>query len=303
MSNSIAITPRNLGAICLPSYCPRCFKRLLQMKFHAPFCHFGAAIFNDAQKCQEAILGYYMSKDGCLPKQFAPFCDCVGRTECDKHWSKFRYTHKSGILLYGQPDEVLDRKDGTLCVIDHKTAHANPDDEFHNQYEIQVIGYANIAEGMKLGEVTLSGLLYWDAQVPDVVEKPEDFFENGKLWMSFKPTGLEIEVDYAKLDPPINELKKISGAKQLAEGREGCDDCKKMELLLGFEEEFRDHLHLLINRYSFDWNMRDSFRRREFRRQMLLQDAFIELDQLGDLAFASDGVVANWEFAPHTDAE
>ena len=85
MFDPLAITPRNLGAICLPGYCPKCFKRLLHMKFHAPFNHFGAAIFGDAQSCQEAILGYYLAKNGCLPKQFAPFCDCVARTECSKH--------------------------------------------------------------------------------------------------------------------------------------------------------------------------------------------------------------------------
>ena len=134
----------------------------------------------------------------------------------------------------------MDRKDGTLCIIDHKTAHAKGDDDpFHNQYELQVIGYANIAEGLGLGEVTLAGLLLWDTQVADVVEKPEDYFENGKLWISFKPKGLEIEVDYAKLDAPIKELQKIWMAKRLPEGREGCDDCKKMELLLGFDQQFR----------------------------------------------------------------
>jgi hypothetical protein len=304
MSDSLAITPRNLGAICLPGYCPKCFKLLLNMKFNAPFNHFGAAIFGDAQKCQEAILGHYLAKNGCLPKQFAPFCDCVARTECSKDWRKFRYTHPTGIIFYGSPDEVLDRKDGTLCVIDHKTAHAKgTEDKFHNQYEIQVIGYSNIAEGMGLGTVSLAGLLYWDAQVADVVEKPEDHFENGKLWMSFKPKGLEIEVDYTKLDAPMKELQKIWKAKRLPEGREGCEDCKKMELLLGFDEQFRANDQLLLSRYCFDWNLRDGIRRDLYQHQQLRLEAFMELEQSGDLAFSNDGVVANWEFAPIADAE
>lgn len=83
-------------------------------------------------------MGYYLDKDGCLPKQFAPFCDCKERTECSKH---FRYTHESGIVLYGSPDQVLNRKDDSLCVIDHKTAHPKGNnDGFYNQYEPQVIG-------------------------------------------------------------------------------------------------------------------------------------------------------------------
>jgi hypothetical protein len=35
-----------------------------------------------------------------------------------------------------------------------------------------------------------------------------------------------------------------------------------------------------------------------FQRQQLRLEAFIELEQSDDLAFDSDGVVANWEFAP-----
>lgn len=245
-------------------------------------------------------MGYYLENDGCLPKQFEPFCDCAERTECSKHWSKFRYTHSSGVVLYGQPDEVLNRKDGTLCIIDHKTAHAKGDDDpFHNQYELQVIGYANIAEGLGLGKVTLAGLLYWEAQTSLVLEKPENHFKGGKLWMSFKPTGLEIEVDYSKLDAPIEEMQKIWKMKQLPEGRDGCKDCKKMELLLGVDEQFRAQDQLLLSRYGFDRNLRNSIWQRNYRREMLRQEAFLELEQSGDLAFAADGVVANWEFAPY----
>jgi hypothetical protein len=298
MSDSLAITPRNLGSICLPGYCPKCFKRLLHTKFHVPY-RFGAALFNDAQKCQEAIVGYFLAKNGSLPKQFAPFCDCISRTECSKHWSKFKYTHKSGVILYGSPDEVMNRKDGTLCIIDHKTAHPKgSDDPFHGQYEIQVIGYGNIAEGLALGEVTLAGLLYWDAQTPDVVEDPKEYFQDGKLWMPFRPKGEEIEVNYSRLDPLIKELKAIWNTKRLPEGREGCDDCKKLELLFGIDEQFRAHDQYLLSSYGFDWNLRDTLRQNEHRRLQLRREAFMELDRYDDLAFASDGVVANWEFAP-----
>jgi hypothetical protein len=207
-------------------------------------------------------------------------------------------------VLYGQPDEVLDRKGGTLCIVDHKTAHAKgAEDKFHPQYEIQVIGYANIAEGLELGEVTLAGLLYWDMQLAGVVEKPEDYFEDGKLWMPFKPVGLEVDVDYTKLDAPIKELKRIWNAKRLPEGRDGCDDCKKMELLLGFDEQFRVQDQVLLNKYGFDWNFRDAIRLDMFHRQQLRLKALMELEQSGDLAFSNDGVVANWEFAPIADAE
>ncbi len=85
MQSELRITPRNLGKLCLASYCPKCLAYLLRLKFHAPFDHFGAAIFNDAQKCQEAVIGHYLESDGCLPKEFAPFCDCVARADFPRH--------------------------------------------------------------------------------------------------------------------------------------------------------------------------------------------------------------------------
>lgn len=149
------------------------------------------------------------------------------------------------------------------------------------------------------GEVTLAGLLYWDAQVADVVAKPEDHFEAGKLWMSFLPKGLEIEVDYSKLDAPIKEFKRVWNAKQLPEGREGCNDCKMMEALLAEDEQFRAEDRLAIRRYGFDRRIRDSILRDQYRRRLVRLEAFEELNNAGDWAFSSDGVAANWEFAPY----
>src|ERR1700752_2624190 len=101
----LEITPRNLGGILLKHFCKRCFCYLLKMRFHAPFNSFGAGIFNSMQRIEEAVVGHYLEKDGCLPKQFAPLCECTSRVEFPRHWSSYRYTHKSGVVLYGQPDE------------------------------------------------------------------------------------------------------------------------------------------------------------------------------------------------------
>jgi hypothetical protein len=42
--------------------------------------------------------------------------------------------------------------------VDHKTAHFKKEDKFHDQFVIQVTGYAWIAEALALGEVSLAGL-------------------------------------------------------------------------------------------------------------------------------------------------
>jgi hypothetical protein len=95
------ITARNVGAHLLEDACKSDFWYLSKLRFQPPFADFGAALFNNCQAMQEAVLGYYFEKDGCLPKEFAPFCDLTSRVEVNKHWSKFGYRHKSGVWLYG----------------------------------------------------------------------------------------------------------------------------------------------------------------------------------------------------------
>lgn len=271
---------------------------MLRVKFHAPFDHFGAAIFNDAQRCQEATIGYYFDRDGALPKQFAPFCDCTSRVDCNKHWSKFRHLHPSGITLYGMPDEVLHRKGGTIAIMDHKTSHFREDDKYHDQYATQVVGYGWIAEALGLGEVTLAGLLYWQAMTSEVEENPSEYFEKGRLWMPFSPKGLEIPVDYTALDPLLKELKDVSNAKQMPEGRDGCDDCKKLDLLFALEQKLALEDSELMRSFGHISSVAREVIHRDYMRRTGYLPLLTELDETGDSMFSSEGMVANWEFAP-----
>jgi hypothetical protein len=299
MSGSLVITPRNLGSIRLPGYCRCCFKRMLGVRFHPPSCNFGSALFGDAQNCQEAVLGYFLERDGELPSQFAPFCDCKARVDCSKHWSKFGYLHPSGVFLRGSPDEVLKRKDGSICIIDHKTAHFNEKDPLHDQYETQVIGYANIAEmGLNLGEATLAGLLYWEAGTTGVKESPSDHYDNGKLWMPFSPKGLEIKIDYKSLDPLLKEAKDVWNAKLLPESRAGCDDCLKFKLLLALEQKMACEDKALFDKFGRIPEIRREIQQREYMRHFGYLSLLDELRERGDGMFNENGLIANWEFPP-----
>lgn len=142
------------------------------------------------------------------------------------------------MILYGVPDDIFRRKSGSLCLLDYKTAKAKGnDDPFHSQYEVQVVGYANIAEvGLALGTVTLGGLLYWEIQTDNILAEPEGHYKSGGLWVPFKPSTVEIEIYYAILDPLLKEAKKVWKVSTPPEGADGCSDCKKLDLLFAFEQ-------------------------------------------------------------------
>ena len=303
MSEELAISPRNLGCIRLKKYCPKCLKFMLLLKFHPPYASFGGQIFSDAQKSQEAILGHYFATDGCLPKEFDPFCDCVGRVECNKKYTQYRTTHTSGIVLYGEPDEVLWLKNGSVCVLDHKTArNRGDDDKFHGQYETQVVGYCYIAEGLGLGKATKGGLLYREAQPEAVQANPADHYTRSTLWLGFKPSPLAVAVDYSTLDPLIEELQAIWKATELPEGRDGCDDCKKRELLFAIDEEYKRQNETVLRDYADVDCIRRPVRQLMWAQTAYRQKLLAEFGALGVAIFSRDGLIANWEYLPTEDS-
>jgi hypothetical protein len=261
------------------------------MKFHPPFNSFGAGIFNALESAERAVVLHFIEEEGKLPREFSPFCDCTAMIEYPKHWSKFRYTHKSGVVLYGVPDEILLLKDGTLCVLDYKTAKAKGnDDPFHSQYEIQVVGYANIAEiGLNLGTV------YWEVQTDAVLQAPEEHYDSSKtLYVPFKPAALEIEIDYSLLDPLVKEAKKVWATTVPPSGRDNCKDCQKLDALFALEQEVECEDAWMLKSMAFTDQHASIIGRHYMLRSRRLQ-ALSELIKFDDRQLDSESMAANWE--------
>ena len=183
MDTDLAITPKRLGLIEIDSFCPRCYWYLLKQKFHPPFDHFGGAIFKSMEQAQMAVVGDLIEKNGGLPEEFAPFCDLVGRVQFPRNWRKFKHRLDSGVLLYGEPDDIFQVSDGSIAVIDFKTARPKDGkDPLLGCYRIQILGYSFIAEfGLKLGEVSRGGLFYWGAEHEKVVADPDKYYRSKKF--------------------------------------------------------------------------------------------------------------------------
>jgi hypothetical protein len=276
---------------------------LMRLRFHAPFDHGGGALWTYMQQIQEAQVGHHIEKDGRLPKEFSPFCDINARAEFPKHWSKFRYQHKSGVILYGIPDEIFTLADGSLCVIDHKTAkNKGREDTFLPIYNSQVVGYSDIAEnGLGLGKVTKAGLFYWEVQREDMISDPSGHYDEGKVWVSFFPKPLEFEVNYAFLDPLLKEAKKLWKSDSAPDGREGCKDCRKAEAFFALGamvddgEQKKDRVVLMYNSRRIE--ALALVNKRIYDRRQARFSALLELqDEASDLNFSEDGMMANWEF-------
>lgn len=315
MNPPYKITARNLGNLALADPCLSCFWWLSNIRFHAPF-DFGAAIFRDCQAMQEAVIGHFLDTDGSLPKEFAPFCDIKERMDVNKRYDHFGYMHESGVWLYGEPDEVMRRKDNTGVIWDHKTAHPKvaveeadgtaakgkkKEDRFRPMYDIQVSGYALIGEvGLNLGRFSAGALCYWDVQHKAVVADPESFIDDGMFYAAFAPVIYEVELDYSTIDDLLKEALKVWKSKVPPEGRKGCKDCRKLQALLAIHSEVEDTFTvqdraMLAASGNDPWVYQMIAKRIQDRTGSRFA-ALHEIREAGEsLQFEDDGMASRWE--------
>lgn len=296
--NPLKITPKRLGKIAMADFCALCFWFLLRLRFRPPFDHFGGAIFKNLEKTQIAVIDSLLQKNGKLPKEFDPFCDVDGRVEFPRNWQTFQYELPDGTQLYGEPDDMFSLSDGTIAVIDHKSAKPKDgNDPFLPCYETQVIGYSLIAEkGLKLGTVSKGGLFYWAADDDSVVRDPGKHFRGAQLWVPFTPNVVPIEIDYDKLNAPLKEARLLWNSSTPPDGRKGCIDCKRREALLAIQEQIdvssrEKDTRSLWGAGDKAWVM-SFINQREFDRASRRRSALMELCNIEDDAVE---FVESWE--------
>ena len=302
MDTDLAITPKRLGLVEIDSFCPRCYWYLLKQKFHPPFDHFGGAIFKSMEQAQMAVVAALIEKNDGLPEEFAPFCDLVGRVQFPRNWRKFKHRLDSGVLLYGEPDDIFQVSDGSIAVIDFKTARPKDGkDPLLGCYRIQILGYSFIAEfGLKLGEVSRGGLLYWGAEHEKVVADPGKYYRSKRLWMPFVPSPLAFDIDYKQLDAPLKEAVRLWEATTPPDRTAKCKDCKRLDALLAIETGVQELVtvsdQIMLSRSGNDPWIKSYVQQRVADRLSARRSALMDIQDLaGDLNFESDGMIANWE--------
>ena len=295
------ITPKRLGLICVDAYGPRCFWYLLKLRFQPPF-GFGGAIWKNLEQAQIAVMDHMIEKKKRLPKEFAPFQNLVSVVEYPRSYKKFRCRHKSGITLYGEPDSIYEVDDGSIAVIDQKTAHPKEGtDPMLPCYICQTIGYSYIAEfGLKLGTVSMAGLMYWSCQHPDVVADPGAFYENGQLSVAFAPHPLSVDIDYSMLDAPLKEALSVWEAPCPPERGAKCKDCVKLDALLQLESNAQS-AQAIADKHILDARAHDpravfQVQQRHYNERGARLCAWrMLMDSEEEVEFSNNGMFANWD--------
>lgn len=162
-----AISARTLGSLALPDACERCF--WIRQKIGEPPMPF-PGIFSSIDSYSKRVLQAFLEQHQRIPHWFEQF-GLQGHPLKSPHFMWFKIPVRDGqLILRGVPDEILLTPNGTLAIIDYKTARFKEEDSLRPLYEVQLNVYARIAETLQESKpdypfpctVETLGLIYYD---------------------------------------------------------------------------------------------------------------------------------------------
>jgi len=232
MKPQLQISAKNLGAVALPSFCPRCFWLRIMCGGKLPFQTF-PGIFSSIDSYSKRVTMIHFRKYGRVPKWFDGFGE-LGEPIAVPGWSRFQIVDpETNIILTGVPDEILRHPKNGITILDYKTARfTETQDALSRMYEVQLNCYGFIAAKIGFGPVCALGLFYYEPETQlkqadcDVLVRESGFF------LRFSPKLKKIELDPNVVPPLLRQVREICDLPDSPNGRPDCQDCYILERLM-----------------------------------------------------------------------
>lgn len=227
----LRISAKQLGNLAKENFCPRCFYLGYKIHFKYPGAIF-AGILSKMDAIQKKSVVKYYEKNGHLP-QWLEAEGIIGKPLKSPGPKRFTTTI-NGIVISGSIDLLLETPTGELIIIDFKTSSPkNGYDPFMPVYEVQLQGYAKIAEDMGLGKVAGIYLVYFSAKTQVEEDNVMDYVGEEQLQVSFDIEVKKLDLKPEETLPPLIEaFKEIITAEEIPEGQPGCSECEKLDMIL-----------------------------------------------------------------------
>ena len=225
------ISAKDLGWLAVDDFCPRCF----WIERHAkglPYQMGFPGIFSSIDAYTKNIVERYFQKNGKLPSWLEEIGD-VKRIVSVKP-SDFKVLKGDNLTLTGIPDLIFQRFDNSYGIVDYKTAkYTANQDTFMPVYQIQLNGYAYIAEGIGYKPVKDLFLVYFEPPYKETYEAITDGHTNGDGFeMPFKPKVHYIKKDIGEVERLLDKANKLYGFDKPPKGTDGCKDCERLDNLM-----------------------------------------------------------------------
>ena len=229
MANTMS--PKQLGELANPEFCPRCFWLHHRMKFKAPYDMF-PGIFSTLDKYQKNMVTEHIKAYGKVPEWLNVFGEFVG-VEPSPHWSKFSIDLPNGWKFRGATDTLLRKTDGSLFILDEKTAMPKGDGHrLELMYDVQLNGYAKIANEVGLGPVSGLGIVYNTPQQFGEDITVEKMASSDHYVMEFRPVTRVVPIDMVNVDRLLDTAISLVENETCPGGFEGCSNCIKIDELV-----------------------------------------------------------------------
>ncbi|MBU4317116.1 MAG: hypothetical protein KKF30_07560 [Proteobacteria bacterium] len=229
------ISGKDLAALNMPDFCPRCF--WIKRKTKALPYQIFPGIFSTIDGYTKALVHAHFDTYGIAPASMA---EALGEAQDylkPPSWQKFqRRDDVTGIIVSGSLDGYFIREDGSRIIPDYKTAkHTEGQDKLLPLYEAQLNAYRWIDEGF--GNVVHSTpLIYCEPQALDTLTSDPRFIEDPyrltgfEMLFSTKTVFIENKPDL--IPSLLVRAKEILDMPEAPDSSEGCKDCEKLDDLV-----------------------------------------------------------------------
>jgi hypothetical protein len=221
--NQLRISAKNLGAVALEDFCPRCFWIKLRMENHLPF-QFFPGIFASIDAYTKRVIHAQIDA-----KAFPDWMKGMGEIQGYKkapHFSKFKVEiPEFGIILTGTPDDIYSLASGGHIIPDYKTAkYTENQDRLLPMYQVQLNGYAAIGAACGFDPVDALYLIYFEPCTDE--EYAVDRCALAGFDLTFKARPVKIPIDRDMLNKALGKTRRIFDLQTPPDGRQGCKDCE-----------------------------------------------------------------------------
>jgi hypothetical protein len=235
---TLRISAKNLGGLALPGFCPRCF--WLGEHYDLPFGGPFPGIFSSLDSFSKRVVHAYFDRFRKAPPWLSSLGDFASYIPPPNSRTFYVDDTATGVRLTGAPDAMLVRPDGSKTIIDYKTGrHTSGQDQLRPMYDVQLNGYALIADRVGLGPVNQIALVYTEP----VTDGDADFFDaastqNG-FQMGFRAKVVSVDLDPGKIPHLLRRAGEIFDAERPPTGTPGCEDCENFETLMRASRTWR----------------------------------------------------------------
>lgn len=229
-AKALQISAKDLGALALKGFCPRCF--WISRRTKLPWQVF-PGIFSSIDSYSKKVVHGQFDR-GAVPGWLAPLGELRGYKDPPSA-QRFRVpVEEHGLLLTGAPDAIFERADGTLVIADYKTSrHTEGQDRLLPVYRVQLNAYAYIARKLGWNPVSALALIYTEPVTTDEAAVQEAAKREDGFAMGFAAKIIEIEKDEHMLAPLFARAAGIHALEAPPAAREGCGDCVQFEKIRG----------------------------------------------------------------------